>query len=72
MQMLPVYDAVSAEFEQVVFAKIDANTSTDIMQKYSVNKVPYLLVFKDEALAARYRDTMSKKELHDFVEQFVA
>jgi len=72
MQMLPVYDAVSADFEQVVFAKIDANTGADIMQKYSVNKVPYLLVFKDEALAARYRDTMSKKELHDFVEQFVA
>ncbi len=72
MQMLPVYDAVSAEFEEVVFAKVDANTGADIMQKYLVNKVPYLLVFKDEVLAARYRDTMGKKELHEFIEQFVA
>jgi thiol-disulfide isomerase/thioredoxin len=72
MQMLPVYDAVSAEFDEVVFAKIDANTGADIMEKYLVNKVPYLLVFKDEKLAARYRDTMGKKQLHEFVEQFVA
>jgi thioredoxin reductase (NADPH) len=71
IQMLPIYDAVSAEFDDVVFAKIDANTGADIMEKYLVNKVPYLLVFKDEKLAARYRDTMGKKQLHDFVEQFV-
>ena len=71
MQMLPVFNAVSVQFDEVTFVKIDADKGLDIMQKHVVHKVPYLLVFKDGKLAARYRDIMSKKELHEFVQRFV-
>ena len=69
--MLPVFDAVSTEFPDVTFIKVDAGQAMDVLDKYVVNKIPCILVFKDGKLAARYNNAMSKKELQDFVLQFV-
>lgn len=71
IQMLPVFDAVSTEFVDVTFVKVDTDQAIDIIDKYSVNKIPCILVFKDGKLTARYNNAMSKKELQDFVLQFV-
>ncbi len=71
IQMLPVFDAVSAEFVDVTFVKVDTDQAIDIIDKYAVNKIPCILVFKDGKLTARYNNAMSKKELQDFVLQFV-
>lgn len=71
IQMLPVFDAVSTEFIDVTFVKVDTDQAIDIIDKYAVNKIPCILVFKDGKLAARYNNVMSKKELQDFVLQFI-
>ena len=71
IQMLPVFDVVSTEFIDVTFVKVDTDQAIDIIDKYAVNKIPCILVFKDGTLAARYNNAMSKKELQDFVLQFI-
>jgi thioredoxin reductase (NADPH) len=71
IQMLPVYDAVSTEFLDVTFVKVDTDQAIDIVDKYAINKIPCLLVFKDGKLVARYNNAMSKKELQEFVLQFI-
>ena len=71
IQMLPVFDTVSAEFNTVDFVKVDTDESPAIADKYLVQKIPFLLVFKDGKVAARYNRAMSKKELREFVQQFV-
>lgn len=70
MHMMPAYEEVSTNFQDVTFVKIDAAQADDILATHMVHKVPYLLVFKDGAVVARFKDTMNKKELHEFVAQF--
>lgn len=71
IQMLPVYDEVSTELVDVMFIKVDASQAIDIVDKYAINKIPCILVFKDGKLTARYNGAMSKKELQEFVLQFI-
>jgi thioredoxin reductase (NADPH) len=71
LQMLPVFDTVSIEFPDILFVKVDTDQAVDIVDKYAINKIPCILVFKDGKLTARYNNAMSKKELQKFVSQFV-
>ncbi len=72
-QMLPVVDSVAQQFkDKVRFAKIDIDEAPEIREKLLINKVPCLLVYKEGDLVARYNNPMSKKELTNFVDKFVA
>ncbi len=79
MQMLPTYKAVSAEFEgQVKFTKVDIEQSEDLVrdERIRVRKIPALLVYttdKDgkKILAARHYNVMNRKEMIEYIDQFV-
>lgn len=71
MQMLPAFDAVSAEFTDVTFVKVDIDQAMDIFDHYKGETIPLILVFKDGKEVSRHKDAMSKKELQTFVSQFV-
>jgi Thioredoxin reductase len=71
-QMLPIFDTVAKEFEgKAVFAKVNTDSSPELVEKLFIQKVPTLLVFKDGGLVARFREVMSRKELAAFIEQFL-
>lgn len=70
--MLPAVQEVAQESEdRIKFVKVDTEKAQDITAKFHVYKIPVLLVFKDGKLVARHNDAMSKKELREFVEQFM-
>ncbi len=79
LQMLPVYNKVAALFSgRVKFAKIDIgeDESMALADEYHVEKIPCLLVFKNDAsgkkvLAARHYSAMDRTELVDYINQFV-
>lgn len=72
LQMLPIIDSVAHHFaSQATFVKVDTEEATDIVEKFFVHKVPCLLVFNDGKLVARYNATMGRKELGEFVKQFI-
>ncbi len=73
MQMLPIFESVAQHFaHQATFVKVDAEKVTDVVKKFFVYKVPCLLVFSEGKVVARYNTTMGRKELSEFVEQFIA
>lgn len=79
MQMLPVYQQVSSQFEgRVKFTKVDIDVAEDLVRdaRIKVRKIPCLLVFMDDdsgkkILAARHYDVMDRKEMIEYIDQFV-
>lgn len=71
--MLPHFRSIAQEMSgQVAFVTIDAEEASDISEKYFVNRVPLMLVFKDGQIVSRHSGPLSKKELSSFVEQFAS
>jgi thioredoxin reductase (NADPH) len=72
LHMLPAFESLASEYEgTVTFAKVDAEKATDLVTKFYVTKVPCLLVFSEGKLVGRYNQMMDKKELREFVDQFL-
>ncbi|MGE0010287.1 MAG: FAD-dependent oxidoreductase [Candidatus Babeliales bacterium] len=72
MRMLPSVASVGAQFEdKALFVKVDVEQAKEIADAYHVGAIPVLLVFKNGQLVARYNEAMTRKELVDFVEQFI-
>lgn len=72
LQMLPLFEKAAEQFAgQALLLKVDAEEAEDLVKKYFVYKVPCMLVFKDGKLIARHTNAMGRRELYDFIEQFV-
>lgn len=72
MQMLPLFTAVSQQFKDLAqFVSVDIAKLPELANRYSVTKIPAVLVFKDGQIAARYNTAMGKKELQDLAAQAV-
>jgi thioredoxin reductase (NADPH) len=70
IEMAPVFESIAQEFEErATFASVDADRAIDIVKKFFVEKVPCILVFNGDSLAARYSQGTSKKELRQFIER---
>jgi len=74
MMMLPSVAAVAYDMQgEVTIVKVDASESPDIAKKYHVGSLPVFIVFKGKSTdeVARYNDAMTKKELYEYVTQFI-
>jgi thioredoxin 1 len=43
----PIFDAVSKKFEDVQFAKVEADLNFEFLNRYSINSIPTLLITDD-------------------------
>lgn len=72
MHMLPVVETVAHHLQdKAVFAKVDTSQSTELAELFHVTSIPCLLIFKNGQLIARHHKAMSRKELMEFMQQFV-
>lgn len=72
MQMMPTVAAVAGKFKDTVtFVKVDGAKLPGLMKQYYVSSVPCFLVFYEGLLAGRTTNTMTKRELQEFVQQFL-
>lgn len=46
----PIYDKVSADFPDIVFAKIDTEVSVDIAAHFQIRSIPTLMIFREQVI----------------------
>jgi thioredoxin 1 len=68
----PVYDKVSADFGDIVFAKVNTEDEQEIAAHFQIRSIPTLMIFKDGQLAATKVGDMSKSQLTAFIDQQLA
>ena len=65
-------DELSGEMgDRVVIAKINAETSPQVTQKYGVRGFPTMLIFKGGEVAAMRNGAMLKSKLKEWIEQSI-
>ncbi len=71
-QMAPIFKMVAQEYgDRAIFATVDTDEVTQVVESLFVHKVPCILIFKEGALVARYTGGMSRKDLTLFIDKFV-
>jgi thioredoxin 1 len=67
--MAPALEQVAAEMKgKVKIAKLDVDQNPDITQKYGIQAMPTLIIFKDGKVAAqRVGALVQKKQLQDWI-----
>lgn len=72
MHMIPVVETIAARFDgKAAFAKVNVAQAKDIAEKLNVQSVPWLVVFKGGKEIARTSQIMSKRQLTNYVSQFI-
>jgi thioredoxin 1 len=71
--MAPALDAVATEMKgKVKIAKIDVDQNPEITQKYHIQAMPTLMIFKDGKVAAQRVGALTqKKQLQDWIAQSI-
>lgn len=73
MQMMPTVASVAGKFKDTVtFVKVDGAKLPGLMKRFFVSSVPCFLVFYEGMLAGRTTAVMTKRELQEFVQKFIA
>lgn len=67
----PAVAALSTEMSDVVFAKIDVDTATEVTSKYNVNSIPTFVFLKNGETVGRETGGMSKSELKSLVTKYL-
>lgn len=63
MDFLQIYDAVATEYPQIIFAKVHADTSSDVANYFNVKRIPALLVIRDRVVIDAVEGQMHAHEL---------
>ena len=73
----PVYDKVSADFGDIVFAKVNTEDEQEIAAHFQIRSIPTLMIFREQVIVyaqagalpeGRFRDLISKAQSIDMVE----
>lgn len=65
----PVFEAVSQEHPDAVFAKVDTEAEQDLAAGLEISSIPTLMVFKDGYLVFREAGALSQAQLTQLVQQ---
>jgi thioredoxin 1 len=63
----PVLEAVAADRNDLVIAKVNIDENQDLAVKYAIRSIPSLLFFKDGKVAGQKLGACSKSELEAFI-----
>ena len=66
-QFAPVYDAVSQQYEDVTFAKVDTEAEQSLAAAAGITSIPTLMGFKDGVLVYSQPGALPAKALHDLI-----
>jgi len=65
-------DELSVELgDKIVIAKVNAETSPNIANKYGVRGFPTMLIFKDGQVAASRSGAMPKQKIKEWIDQSI-
>ncbi len=73
----PVYDKVSADFDDIVFAKVNTEVEQEIAAHFQIRSIPTLMIFREQAIIfsqpgalpeSHFRDLLGKAKDLDMAE----
>jgi thioredoxin 1 len=64
----PIFEAVSEEYENVKFVKVDVDEAQDVAASFNIMSIPTLVLVKDGNVVDQQMGAMSKDQLKDFIE----
>jgi thioredoxin 1 len=73
----PVYDKVSADFGDIVFAKVNTEAEQEIAAHFQIRSIPTLMIFRDQIIIfsqagalpeSQFRDLLGKAQALDMAE----
>lgn len=68
----PVYEKVSGQHEDIVFAKVDTEAEQEIAAAAQITSIPTLMAFRDGILVFRQSGAMGEKDLAGLVQSVQA
>lgn len=68
----PIYDEVSQEHDDVVFAKVDTEQEQELAAAFSIQSIPTLMAFREGVLVFSQAGALPKASLEDLVSQVKA
>lgn len=68
----PVFEAASAEYPDLVFAKVNTEAERELAESFAIMAIPTLMVFRDQTLVYSRPGALSARSLTDLVEQVKA
>lgn len=73
----PVYDKVSTDFDDIVFAKVNTEVEQEIAVHFQIRSIPTLMIFRDQIIIysqagalpeTHFRDLLAKAKALDMAE----
>jgi len=68
----PIYESVSEQHDDVVFAKVDTESQPALAQAFSIRSIPTLMVFRDNILVFNQAGVLPEAALEDLIGQVKA
>ncbi len=63
----PVYDEVSNDFNDVVFAKVNTEDEQELATNFQVRSIPTLMIFKEKIAIFSQAGALAKSDLEDIL-----
>ncbi len=63
----PVIEELSEECTEIKFAKLNVDEEMEIAEKYGIQSIPTLFIFKDGEVIKRTKGARGKAELKDWI-----
>lgn len=64
----PVFEAMSEEYDNVKFVKVDVDEAQDVAASFNIMSIPTLVLVKDGNVVEQQMGAMSKDQLKDFID----
>ena len=68
----PVYEDVSAEHEDVVFAKVDTESEQELAAAFGIRSIPTLMAFRDNVMVFNQAGALPAESLQELIGQVKA
>lgn len=62
-KFMPVFEKVSEDFPEILFAKVEADENPLILQHFKIQSIPTILVVKDKSLRFQHRGFVTEQFL---------
>ncbi len=72
LMLAPVVEEMSKKFDgKIKFGKVDIDSNREFAQKFGINSIPNLVVFKDGEVLEQFVGLMSAEDLEEKLKKFI-
>ncbi len=63
----PIYDKVSADFGDIVFAKVNTEDEQEIAGHFQIRSIPTLMIFRDQVIIFSQAGALPERQFRDLI-----